>query len=107
MKIKSLKTKIGDYLFVFLCIIVAAICLLPMVSLLAKSLSSTKYLVAGEVFFFPKGLNFNSYAYVLKEAKYIRSFFWTVLLTIICTIVSLTITSFCAYPLIYDNLKGK
>ncbi|MCR5824688.1 MAG: carbohydrate ABC transporter permease [Lachnospiraceae bacterium] len=107
MKVKSVKTIIGDYIFVFLCVIVAVICLTPMISLLAKSLSSTKYLVAGEVFFLPKGLNFKAYAYVLKEEKYIRSFIWTVLLTVICTLVSLTITSFCAYPLIYDNLKGK
>jgi putative aldouronate transport system permease protein len=32
---------------------------------------------------------------------------WTVILTVICTLVSLAITVLCAFPLIYDNLKGK
>jgi len=33
--------------------------------------------------------------------------YWTAILTVICTIVSLLITTLCAFPLIYDNLKGK
>lgn len=54
-----------------------------------------------------KGLNFNAYTTVLGDAKYIRAFFWTVFLTIICTIVSLVMTTLCAYPLIFEDLKGR
>jgi putative aldouronate transport system permease protein len=32
---------------------------------------------------------------------------WTALLTVICTFVSLAITTLCAFPLIYEGLKGK
>jgi putative aldouronate transport system permease protein len=32
---------------------------------------------------------------------------WTAILTVICTLVSLTMTILCAYPLTYDWLKGK
>jgi putative aldouronate transport system permease protein len=32
---------------------------------------------------------------------------WTAILTAICTVVSLTITILCAFPLIYSTLKGK
>ena len=44
---------------------------------------------------------------VLGDIKYIKAFLWTVLLTIICTAVSLMMTTFCAYPLIFDGLQGR
>ena len=93
--------------FVFLCVLIGAICLLPMIHLLAKSLSGTDYLVRHEVSLWPKGLNFDAYATVLKDPKYIRAFFWTVFLTVVCTLLSLTMTVLCAYPLIFKQLKGR
>ena len=105
--IKSKSAKAGDWIFVLICIVVAVICLLPMVNLLVKSISSTDALVKHEVYLWPKGLNFNAYTTVLGDAKYIRAFFWTVFLTIICTIVSLVMTTLCAYPLIFEDLKGR
>lgn len=107
MRVKSLKTRIGDWVFVLFCILVAFVCLAPMVNLAAKSLSASEYLIKHEIYFLPKGINLDAYAYVFKDSTYVRSFFWTVFLTIICAFVSLTMTSLCAYPLIYDKLKGK
>lgn len=105
--IKSKKTKLGDWIFVIICVIVSLICLLPMLNLLARSLSSTEALIKREVFLWPKGWNFSSYQMVLTDMKYIWSFVWTVILTVICTIVSLTMTTLCAYPLIFEKLKGR
>ncbi|MCR5585881.1 MAG: carbohydrate ABC transporter permease [Lachnospiraceae bacterium] len=107
MKVKSIKTQIGDWAFVLICILVGFICLAPMVNLLAKSLSASEYLIKHEIYFLPKGFNLDAYEYVFKDATYVRSFFWTVFLTVICALVSLTMTSLCAYPLIFDKLKGK
>jgi putative aldouronate transport system permease protein len=107
MRVKSLKTRIGDWIFVLFCILVAFVCLAPMVNLAAKSLSASEYLIKHEIYFLPKGINLDAYEYVFKDSTYVRSFFWTVFLTIICAFVSLTMTSLCAYPLIYDKLKGK
>ena len=105
--VKSTSAKIGDMAFVFLCVLIGAICLLPMIHLLAKSLSGTDYLVRHEVSLWPKGLNFDAYATVLKDPKYIQAFFWTVFLTVVCTLLSLTMTVLCAYPLIFKQLKGR
>jgi putative aldouronate transport system permease protein len=105
--IKSNKTKAGDMIFVIICLLVCLACVLPMLNLLAKSLSGSDFLVKHEVYLLPKGLNFEAYKTVLKDAKYIRAFVWTVVLTIICTITSLVITAICAYPLIYEDLKGR
>lgn len=107
MKVKSTSHKIGDWIFVIICVFISLICIIPMLNLLAKSLSDAQYLVKGQVYLLPKGLNFDAYKKVLANAKYIRSFFWTVFLTFVCTIVSLTMTTLCAYPLIFDKLKGR
>lgn len=105
--VRSTSSKVGDWCFVFLCVLVGAICLLPMIHLLAKSLSGTDYLVRHEVSLWPKGFNFDAYMTVLKDPKYIRSFFWTVFLTVVCTMLSLTMTILCAYPLIFRQLRGR
>lgn len=107
MMIKSKKTKAGDWIFVIICILVSICCLVPMINLLARSLSGTDYLIRREVYLIPKGINFDAYMTVLGDPKYIRSFVWTVFLTLVCTVVSLTMTTLCAYPLIFSNLKGR
>ncbi len=107
MKIKSTGEKAWDMFFVILCLIVSAICVIPMLNLLAKSLSGTDFLVRNEVYLLPKGLNFNAYSTVLKDPKYIRAFVWTVSLTVICTILSLSMTTLCAFPLIFEKLRGR
>lgn len=105
--IKSKKTKAGDWIFVIICILVSICCLVPMINLLARSLSGTDFLIRREVYLIPKGINFDAYMTVLGDPKYIRSFVWTVFLTLVCTVVSLTMTTLCAYPLIFPNLKGR
>ena len=93
--------------FVFLCLLISAICIIPMLNLLAKSLSSTEFLVRNEVYLLPKGLNFDAYTTVLKDPKYLRAFGWTVFLTVVCTLLSLVMTTLCAFPLIFENLRGR
>lgn len=105
--IKSKSAKIGDWIFALICIIICIICLVPMLNLLARSLSGTEYLIKREVYLWPKGLNFDAYTTVLGDIKYIKAFVWTVVLTVICTVFSLLMTTFCAYPLIFENLKGR
>ena len=107
MKIKSTGERIWDWVFVVLCLLVSAICIIPMLNLLAKSLSGTDFLVRNEVYLLPKGLNFNAYATVLKDPKYLRAFIWTVTLTVICTLLSLSMTTLCAFPLIFEKLRGR
>ena len=107
MKVKSAKGKIGDWVFVLICALISLICILPMLNLLARSLSGTDYLIRHEVCLWPKGLNFNAYSTVLSDPKYIRAFFYTVALTVVSTFVSLFMTTICAYPLIFPQLKGR
>ena len=104
--IKSRKTRVGDLVIAAICFLLILLCLLPMLHVLAASLSSPDALIKNEVFLWPKGWNIESYRTVLTTEKYIRSLIWTVVLTVICTLLSITLTICCAYPLIYSNLRG-
>ena len=104
--IKSSGTRIGDLVIAGICFLAMLLCILPMLHVLAASLSSPEALVRNEVFIWPKGWNTEAYRTVLTTEKYVRSLGWTAILTVICTLVSITLTICCAYPLIYSNLKG-
>jgi putative aldouronate transport system permease protein len=78
-----------------------------MLNLLARSLSDPMAIINREVSFIPVRPTFDSYNYVFKDPSFSRSMLWTAILTVLCTFVSLTITTLCAFPLIYEGLKGK
>src|SRR5690554_444701 len=105
--IKTQNSRTGDYIIAFICVLLIIICLLPMLNVLARSLSSSEALVRNEVMLWPKGLNLNAYKLVLTDSKYTWSLGWTAILTVICTFVSMTMTTLCAYPLTYTQLKGR
>lgn len=105
--IKSRFTKLGDWVIALICFFIILICLLPLLNVLARSLSSADALIRNEVLLWPVGLNLDAYKTVLGDSKYVWSLGWTAILTVIATFVSLFMTILCAYPLIYDNLKGK
>jgi putative aldouronate transport system permease protein len=107
MKIKSKKSWIGDWVFVIICVLISIVCVLPMINLLAKSLSGTEFLIRHEVYLWPKGFSLEAYQTVLSDPKYQRAFVWTAILTIICTLLSLVMTTLCAYPLIFPQLRGR
>ncbi len=105
--IKSKATKIGDLIVAFICFLIILVCLLPLLYVLARSLSSSEALIRNQVILWPVGLNFDAYKTVLSDAKYVWSLGWTAILTVICTALSLFMTTVCAYPLIFDKLKGR
>jgi putative aldouronate transport system permease protein len=78
-----------------------------MVNIFARSLSSPLAIVNRRVSFWPVEPTMESYQYVFKDPSFSRSMVWTAGLTAICTLVSLTITTLCAFPLTYNSLKGK
>lgn len=105
--IKSKKTKFGDVVVAFLCLVLILVCLPPMLNVLARSLSSSEALIKNKVWLWPNGFNLDAYKMVLKDSKYTWSLIWTAILTVIGTVLSLLMTTICAYPLTYDKLKGR
>ena len=105
--IKSRGSKVADWVIVFVCLLLIAVCILPMINLLARSVSSQYSLVRGQVSLWPIGFQLGAYQHVLEDSRNTWAMCWTAILTVICVFVSMVMTTFCAYPLIYDNLKGR
>ena len=105
--VKSKRSKAADLAIAFVCLLLIIICLLPMLNILARSLSSTEYILRNQVLLWPKGWNVEAYRLVLTDSKYTWSLAWTAILTGICVGESMTMTVLCAYPLIYRDLKGR
>ena len=79
--IRSGSTRFWDIVIAFICLIFMLVCLLPMVHVLACSLSTPEALVRNDVFLWPKGWNIDAYRTVLTTEKYVRSLGWTAVLT--------------------------
>ncbi|MDR2417569.1 MAG: carbohydrate ABC transporter permease [Treponema sp.] len=106
MKVKSNRIG-GDIVIILIMAGVIMLCLFPMLNLLARSLSDPQAIINREVSFTPVRPTMESYQYVFRDPSFSRSMYWTAVLTVICTLVSLGITILCAYPLTYEHLRGK
>ena len=100
-----------DYLFqTVLTFFLAAISftmISPMIHLLAISLSEGKYVWADEVYFWPKGLNFDVYEHIWGLKSLWRSLWVTVYITVVGTLISLALSSTMAYSLSRNTMKGR
>lgn len=97
----------GDLFIVLVCALIILVCVLPIVHIAARSLSSMEALIRSEVSLWPRGLTFDAYRYILSDGKFTWALVWTAILTVIGTTLSLFMTTLCAYPLTYDKLKGR
>ena len=104
---KAIPVRKGDLLVAYFFIFIIALCLLPVLNILARSLSDPMAIVNRMVSFLPVNTTLDSYFYVFMDPAFSRSMLWTIILTVICTLLSLAITILCAFPLIYSDLKGK
>lgn len=76
--------------------------------LLTLSISLSKANTFGQkIVFLPIGLNFESYAYLLKDAKIIRYYINSIAYALGSTVFFLLVTSLMAYPLMQKKLHGK
>jgi putative aldouronate transport system permease protein len=105
--IKSKGTKRGDHFVVFICVILILLCFLPVWNVFVRSLSSPAALIRNDVYLWPKQFDLTAYSLVIKDQKYTWALAWTAMLTVGCTALSMTMTTLCAYPLIYEKLRWR
>jgi len=101
----------GDKVFRFFNYIVLAIigmiCLFPFMNVLAKSLSSEGFVVAGEVFLLPKGFNVKAYHYILTNQSFWRSMGNSVYVTLAGTALNTILTLFVDYTVSRKHVVGR
>ena len=105
--ITSKKDKAFDASITFIIAFVSLLCILPMLYILAVSLSSNHAITARQVFIFPVGFTLESYGAVFADKSIVNSMIFTIWLTAVCAIISMIMTVLAAYPLTKKNLKGR
>lgn len=111
MKQSFIRTSVGsrimDAVIYALLIIVALLCLLPFLHVVAMSLSSNGAVISQRVFFWPVEWSMDGYRMVLDDPSMMRSLGITVLLTVGFTLLGMILTVLAAYPLTKKELKGR
>ena len=105
--VKSGRNKALDIFVVFLAILAALVCLLPMMNVAATSLSSELAIINRRVFIWPVDLDLEAYKGVFSDKSLTRSLGLTALLTVVSTTFSMIMTVLCAYPLSQKNFVGR
>lgn len=106
-----MKNTLGDRIFNFINITLltcfVCLCVFPFINIIAVSLSDNGAIISGKVFLWPVGINISAYREVFTDLTMIRSFVFTVGLTLLYTLITLIMTILCAYPLSKKSLKGR
>lgn len=87
--------------------LLALLCLLPVVHLVAKSFSGYNAVIAGKVAFIPKDFQLDVYSYVLHNRLFWRAFLNSVIITVGGSFLSVLVTVLSAYPLSRSDFRGK
>jgi putative aldouronate transport system permease protein len=96
-----------DIVTTVLVAVAVLLCLAPFIHILSISFSSNRAITSGEVTLFPVEFNLQAYGKVFSDMGMIRSLGFTVMLTVITTVLSMLMTVIAAYPLTKKNLKGR
>jgi len=106
-KVSTRTARIADILIYAFIAVVSLSCVLPFLHVFSKSISEEAFVIANKVFLIPKGFSLDAYKKVFSDASIIYSFYISVVVTILFTILGMIITLCAAYPLSRRGLKGR
>lgn len=97
---------IGIFNNIFLTL-VALLCLMPMINIIALSFSSRNMVNAGFITFWPKEFTLSSYGYMLEKSGLFPASIVTIKRVVVGLVINLAMTVLVAYPLSKDELQFK
>ena len=113
---KTLKTGKGvkgrrylgsEILFIAILTIFVLLCITPVIHVIALSLSDRQSVLSGQVTLWPRGWDVNAYRSVFNDATMQRSMIFSVILTLVYTLLAMICSILIAYPLSRSYLPGK
>ncbi|MDO5397343.1 MAG: carbohydrate ABC transporter permease [bacterium] len=108
MKIKkSAGDIIADIIIYIFIGLLALICIIPLIHVLAVSVSGDAEVYANNVWLLPKSFNLDAYKIVINDPSMMRSLVYTIFITVLFTALGMFLTICAAYALSRDRLKGK
>lgn len=102
---ESTGRKVFRVVNVIVLILLALICLLPFVNVIAISFSDSFYVDSNQVYFWPKGWTTSAYTYILTRASFWSSFRTSILRVLLGGSLNLFFIILTAYPLSKNNDK--
>ena len=103
--IKSRKLEALAYLFIG---IIAISIIIPFILLFMSSITDETAITRYGYSFWPKEFSLSAYAYLWKSASTIaRAYVISIIVTVVGTVLGLTLTVLCAYPLSRRDLPGR
>ncbi|MGM0883776.1 MAG: carbohydrate ABC transporter permease [Bacillota bacterium] len=103
---KSIGGRLLDGVNYLLLTLVALVCIVPFIYILAASITDPQELLERGFILIPNKLSWAGYAYVLSTDTILHSLLVTVLITVIGTLANLFFTVLMAYPLAQRGLAG-
>lgn len=99
--------RVSDGIMMAILIILCATCIIPFIHLAAKSISDNSYVLAKQVYLWPKGINFDAYVSIFKDGTLVYAMGYSVIVTLIFTALGMLVCTCAAYPLSKKRLKGR
>lgn len=103
---KSIWT-ISQIILVAIILVLVSVCVLPMLNVLAISLSEKSAILRGDVGFWPVGFNLDAYRGIFRDSSMLWCMAYTIILTLTYTVLSMVTTILLAYPLTKKRLRGR
>ncbi len=101
------RIRVSDLVIALVILLLSLTCILPFIHVTAKSVSSNTAVMSKSVYLWPKGLNFDAYVSIFLDGQLTHSMLYTVLVTLLFTVIGMFITICAAYPLSIRGLKGR
>lgn len=101
------KVRVSDFVIAFVILLLSLTCILPFIHIAAKSVSSNTAVLSKRVYLIPDGFNLDAYASIFRDGQLTHSLLYSILMTVLFTIVGMVLTICAAYPLSRKSLKGR
>jgi len=99
--------RISDFVMMAIIVLLCATCVLPFIHVMAKSISGNTAVMAKAVYFWPKGITFDAFKRVFGDDSMTYSMIFSVIVTLIFTVLGMLVCTCAAYPLSKKRLKGR
>ncbi len=101
------RVRVSDLVIAFIILLLSLTCIIPFIHVAAKSVSSNTAVMSKSVYLWPKGLTFDAYNSIFLDGQLTHSMLYTILVTVLFTLVGMVVTVCAAYPLAIRRLKGR
>jgi len=107
MKNKSLSDKVLIVTCYSFLILLGITIIIPVMNLIAVSLSTQSSVVSGQVYIFPKGFHIEAYKYIMQSKQFYSSLYVSLFVTGAGSILAVICSVLVAYPLSKRKLPGR